>query len=208
MLADRVDAGIRLSEELIHLKEQDCVVLGIPRGGIVVGDKIARSLGCKLDVVVSKKINPPGNKEYAIGAIMPDGTIHWNYDVSTYLESNYLKQEIEEKKTAVENQLKKFRGNSDYNLKGKTVILVDDGIATGATVSVILKWLAKQMPRKVYVATPVVAAEVCEEIKNNCDGVIALLIPTFFNAVSQFYEKFKEVQDKEVISILSYYMKA
>jgi len=93
-------------------------------------------------------------------------------------------------------------------LKGKTVILVDDGIATGATVLVILKWLAKQMPRKVYVATPVVAAEVYEEIKKNCDGVIALLIPTFFNAVSQFYEKFNEIQDKEVISILSYYMKA
>jgi len=206
MLADRIDAGIRLSEKLIHLKGQDCAVLGIPRGGIVVGDKIARSLGCKLDVVVSKKINPPGNREYAIGAIMPDGTVHWNYDVSAYLEGNYLKQEMEEKKAAVEAQLKKFRGKSDYNLKEKTVILVDDGIATGATVLVILKWLAKQMSRKVYVATPVVAADVYEEIKKNCDGVVALLIPTFFNAVSQFYEKFNEVEDKEVLSILSRHM--
>ena len=203
MLADRIDAGIRLSEKLIHLKGHDCVVLGIPRGGIVVGDQVAKSLGCKLDVVISKKINPPGNREYAIGSIMPDGTVHWNYDVSAYLEDNYLKQEIEEKKAAVKDQLKKFRGKSDYNLKEKTVILVDDGIATGATVLVILKWLAKQMSRKVYVATPVVAADVYEEIKKNCDGVVALLIPTFFNAVSQFYEKFNEVEDKEVLNILS-----
>ena len=137
---------------------------------------------------------------------MPDGTVHWNYDVSVYLEGDYLKQEIEEKKAAVEDQLKKFRGKSNYNLKDKTVILVDDGIATGATVLVILKWLAKQMSRKVYVATPVVAADVYEEIKRNCDGVVALLIPTFFNAVSQFYEKFNEVEDKEVLSILSHYM--
>ena len=206
VLADRIDAGIRLSEKLIHLKGQDCVVLGIPRGGIVVGDKIARNLGCKLDAVISKKINPPRNREYAIGAIMPDGTVHWNCDVSTYLEGDYLKQEIEEKKAAVEDQLKKFRGKSDYNLKDKTVILVDDGIATGATVLVILEWLAKQMSREVYVATPVVAADVYEEIKKNCDGVVALLIPTFFNAESQFYEKFNEVEDKEVLGILSRYM--
>ncbi len=205
MLADRIDAGKRLSEKMIHLKGQDCVVLGIPRGGVVVGDQIARGLGCKLDVVISKKINPPKSKEYAIGAIMPDGTIHWNHDAAAYLEDNYLRQEIEEKKAAVSNQLKKFRGRSDYNLREKTVVLVDDGIATGATVSVIIKWLAKQMPRKICVATPVVAADVYEEIKKNCDEIIALLVPTFFNAVSQFYEKFSEVKDDDVLNILSHY---
>lgn len=207
MLSDRIDAGIRLSEKMIQLKAEDCLVLAIPRGGVVVGNPIAKSLGCKLDVVISKKINPPGNREYAIGAIMPDGTIHWNYDVSAYLESSYLKQEIEEKKTAVEDQLKKFRGRSDYDLAGKTVILVDDGIATGATVLVILKWLAKLKPKKIFVATPVIAVDVYEEIKRNCDDVIALLIPTFLNAVSQFYEKFNEVEDKEVLNILSNYVK-
>lgn len=207
MLSDRIDAGIRLSEKMIQLKAEDCLVLAIPRGGVVVGNQIAKSLACKLDVVISKKINPPGNREYAIGAIMPDGTIHWNYDVSAYLESSYLKQEIEEKKTAVEDQLKKFRGRSDYDLAGKTVILVDDGIATGATVLVILKWLAKLKPKKIFVATPVVAIDVYEEIKRNCDDVVALLIPTFLNAVSQFYEKFNEVEDKEVLNILSNYVK-
>ena len=78
MLSDRIDAGIRLSEKMIHLKAEDCLVLAIPRGGVVVGNQIAKSLGCKLDVIISKKINPPGNREYAIGAIMPDGTILWN----------------------------------------------------------------------------------------------------------------------------------
>jgi putative phosphoribosyl transferase len=207
MLSDRIDAGIRLSEKMIHLNVEDCLVLAIPRGGVVVGNQIAKSLGCKLDVVISKKINPPGNKEYAIGAIMPDGTIHWNHDVSAYLESSYLKQEIEEKKAAVEYHLKKLRGRSDYDLAGKTVILVDDGIATGATVLVILKWLAKLKPKKIFVAAPVVATDIHEEIKRNCDGVVALLIPTFLNAVSQFYEKFNEVEDKEVLNILSNYAK-
>jgi putative phosphoribosyl transferase len=207
VLSDRIDAGIRLSEKMIHLKTEDCLVLAIPRGGVVVANQIAKSLECKLDVIISKKINPPGNREYAIGAIMPDGTIHWNHDVSAYLESSYLKQEIEEKKAAVEAQLKKFRGRSDYDLAGKAVILVDDGIATGATVLVILKWLAKLKHKKIFVATPVVAADVYEEIKKNCDGVVALLIPTFLNAVSQFYEKFNEVEDKEVLNILSNYMK-
>ncbi|TLX82127.1 MAG: phosphoribosyltransferase [Thaumarchaeota archaeon] len=207
MLSDRIDAGIRLSEKMIHLKAEDCLVLAIPRGGVVVGNQIAKSLGCKLDVIISKKINPPGNREYAIGAIMPDGTILWNHDVSAYLESSYLKQEIEGKKVAVEAQLKKFRGRSDYDLAGKAVILVDDGIATGATALVILKWLAKLKPKKIFVATPVVAADVYEEIKKNCDTVVALLIPTFLHAVSQFYEKFNEVEDKEVLNILSNYMK-
>jgi len=207
VLSDRIDAGIRLSEKMIHLKAEDCLVLAIPRGGVVVGNQIAKSLGCKLDVIISKKINPPGNREYAIGAIMPDGTILWNHDVSAYLESSYLKQEIEGKKVAVEAQLKKFRGRSDYDLAGKAVILVDDGIATGATALVILKWLAKLKPKKIFVATPVVAADVYEEIKKNCDAVVALLIPTFLHAVSQFYEKFNEVEDKEVLNILSNYMK-
>jgi len=207
VLSDRIDAGIKLSEKMIHLKADDCLVLAIPRGGVVVGNQIAKSLGCKLDVVISKKINPPGNREYAIGSIMPDGTIHWNHDVSAYLESSYLKREIGEKKVAVEAQLKKFRGRSDYDLAGKAVILVDDGIATGATVLVILKWLAKLKPKKIFVATPIVAVDVYEEIKKNCDGVVALLIPTFLNAVSQFYEKFNEVEDKEVLNILSHYVK-
>src|SRR5713226_6867021 len=127
MFADRDEAGKLLSEKLAVLKGKNCLVLGIPRGGVVVGDKIASSLGCKLDVIISKKLNPPNHPEYAVGAVMPDGTIHWNQDMSEYLEHPYFVNEINEKKNEAKRQLEEFRGNANYDLAGKTIILTDDG---------------------------------------------------------------------------------
>ncbi|TLX71775.1 MAG: phosphoribosyltransferase [Thaumarchaeota archaeon] len=202
MFADRNEAGKLLSEKLADLKGENCLVLAIPRGGVVIGNQVALSLGCKLDVVISKKINPPNRPEYAIGAIMPDGTVHWNQDMSQYLEHPYFVNEINEKKNEAQRQLEQFRGNSTYDLKDKTVILTDDGIATGATVFVILKWLAKNNPKKIIVASPVIPASTYEQLKKISDKVIALLLPTEFYAVSEFYKKFDQVSEKEVESIL------
>ena len=204
MFADREEAGKLLSEKLAVLKDKNCLVLGIPRGGVVIGDKIASSLGCKLDVIISKKLNPPNHPEYAIGAVMPDGTIHWNQDMSQYLEHPYFVNEINEKKNEAKRQLEEFRGTANYDLAGKTIILTDDGIATGATVFVILKWLAKNNPAKIIVASPVVPASTYEQLKKMSD-VVALLIPTTFYAVSEFYQKFNQVSEKEVESILKKY---
>jgi putative phosphoribosyl transferase len=201
MFADRNEAGNLLSEKLKGLKGENCCVPAIPRGGVVIGNQIAQALGCKLDVIISKKINPPNQPEYAIGAIMPDGTIHWNQDMSQYPNHPYFVNEINEKKNEAQRQLEEFRGNSIYDLKNKTVILVDDGIATGATVFVILKWLAKNNPKKIIVASPVIPANTYEQLKKMSD-VVALLIPSTFNAVSEFYQKFDQVSEKEVISIL------
>lgn len=203
MFADRIEAGKLLSEKL-DLRGENSLVLAIPRGGVVVGNQIALALGCNLDVVISKKINPPNHPEYAVGAIMPDGTIHWNQDMAQYLNHQYFVNEINEKKNESQRQLEEFRGNSTYDLKNKTVILVDDGIATGATVFVILKWLAKNNPRKIIVASPVIPANTYEQLKKISD-IVALLIPTTFNAVSDFYQKFDQVSEKEVISILRKY---
>ncbi len=205
MFSDRNEAGKLLSEKLADLKGQNCLVLAIPRGGIVIGDQIAPSLGCKLDVIVSKKINPPNHPEYAIGAIMPDGTIHWNQDMSQYLNHPYFVNEINEKKNEAQRQLEEFRGNSTYDLKDKTVILTDDGIATGATVFVILKWLAKNNPAKIIVASPVIPTSTYEQLKKMSNRIVALLIPTAFYAVSEFYQKFNQVSEKEVKSILKKY---
>ncbi len=205
MFSDRNEAGKLLSEKLADLKGQNCLILAIPRGGVVIGDQIASSLDCKLDVIVSKKINPPNHPEYAIGAIMPDGTIHWNQDMSQYLNHPYFVNEINEKKNEAQRQLEEFRGNSTYELKDKTVILTDDGIATGATVFVILKWLAKNNPAKIIVASPVIPTSTYEQLKKMSDRMIALLIPTAFYAVSEFYQKFNQVSEKEVKSILKKY---
>lgn len=202
MFADRNEAGKLLSEKLADLEGEDCLVLAIPRGGVVIGNQIALSLGCKLDVIISKKINPPNHPEYAIGAIMPDGTVHWNQDMSQYLEQPYFVDEINEKKNEAQRQLKEFRGNSTYDLKCKTVILTDDGIATGATVFVILKWLAKNNPKKIIVASPVIPTSTYEQLKKMSHKVVALLLPTTFHAVSEFYKKFDQVSEKEVESIL------
>lgn len=202
MFSDRDEAGKLLSEKIADLKGENCVVLAIPRGGVVIGNQIAVSLGCKLDVIISKKINPPNQPEYAIGAVMPDGTIHWNQDMSQYLEHSYFVNEINEKKKQAQRQLEEFRGNSTYDLRGKTVILTDDGIATGATVFVILKWLAKNNPKRIIVASPVIPASTYEQLKKMSDRIIALLIPTAFYAVSEFYKKFDQVSEKEVESIL------
>ncbi len=204
MFSDRNEAGRLLSEKLAYLKGQNCLVLAIPRGGVVIGDQIASALGCRLDVAISKKINPPNHPEYAIGAIMPDGTIHWNEDMSKYLEHPYLVNEINEKKNEAQRQLEAFRGNANYDLTGKTVILTDDGIATGATVLVILKWLAKNSPKKIIVASPVIPASTYEQLKKMAD-VVALLIPTAFYSVSEFYQKFNQLSEKEVESILKKY---
>jgi len=202
VFADRNEAGKLLSEKLADLKGENCLVLAIPRGGVVIGNQVALSLDCKLDVVISKKINPPNRPEYAIGAIMPDGTVHWNQDMSQYLEHPYFVNEINEKKNEAQRQLEQFRGNSTYDLKDKTVILTDDGIATGATVFVILKWLAKNNPKKIVVASPVIPTSTYEQLKKTSDKVIALLLPTEFYAVSEFYKKFDQVSEKEVESIL------
>ena len=205
MFSDRNEAGKLVSEKLSDLKGKNCLVLTIPRGGVVVGEPIALELGCKMDVIISKKINPPNSTEYAIGAIMPDGTIHWNQDMTQYLKHPYFVNEIDEKKNQAQRQLEEFRGNSTYDLANKTVIIVDDGIATGATVFVILKWLAKNNPEKTVIASPVIPASTYEELKKMSDRVVALLIPTTFNAVSEFYQKFDQVSENEVKLILKKY---
>src|SRR5947209_8057527 len=204
MFADRIEAGKLLSEKL-NPRGKNHLVLAIPRGGVVVGNQIALALGCNLDIVVSKKINPQNHPEYAVGAIMPDGTIHWNQDMDQYLNHPYFVNEINEKKNESQRLLEEFRGNSTYDLANKTVILVDDGIATGATVFVILKWLAKNNPEQTIVASPVIPASTYEELKKISDGVVALLIPTTFNAVSEFYQKFDQVSEEEVKLILKKY---
>jgi predicted phosphoribosyltransferase len=202
MINDRIEAGTVLAKKLLKNNIKDPIVLAIPRGGIVVGNEIAKRLDCKLDVVISKKITPQDSPEFAIGAITYDGTLYkgeyWNY----YTDESFTEEEIEKKKTEVKRRLELYRGNYDYNLQGKTVILVDDGIATGATVFALLNWLKKQNTKEIILAVPVMPASIYETMKRQVSQIEYIEIPVDFAAVGQFYRKFDQVSDEEIIRIL------
>ncbi|MFB5610521.1 MAG: phosphoribosyltransferase [Nitrosopumilaceae archaeon] len=205
MIKDRVEAGQLLAEKISSIKEKDFVVLAIPRGGVIVGHEIAKKLGCRLDIAISKKITPPDNPEFAIGAITHDGTLFRSDYWDNYAEYPNLVQEIEKKKLEVKRRLEEYRGSSEYNIDGKTVILVDDGIATGSTVFAILNWLEKQNVKEIILAIPVMPASIYELMKKKVSLILALESPEDFSAVGQFYKNFDQVPDSEVMKVLEHY---
>ena len=201
ILKNRTEAGKKLAEKISKSVKENVIVLAIPRGGVPIGFEIAEKLHCKLDIVISKKITPPGHPEYAIGAITCDGMIFEGPFWDKYSKEPDFKKEIKNKQKEVSRRLKKFRKNEQYNLKDLIVILVDDGIATGSTIFVLLKWLKKQNIKQVIVATPVISSDTYEKM-NKISNVIALEISNQFSSVGQFYEEFEQVSDDEVLKLL------
>lgn len=197
-----------LAEKLAPLvKDKDCIVLAIPRGGVIVGDEIARILGLRLDVIISKKITPPDYPEYAIGSITYDGVMYYGHEWERYSTDPRFEEEISKKKAEVTRQIQAYRGHTDYDLENKTIILVDDGIATGATVYVILKWLSQKKTKQVILATPVIPYTTHQIMKTFGVQIIAIEIPHEFSSVGQFYRKFDQVPDQIVQNILQKYKK-
>lgn len=205
MIKDRVEAGQLLGDNLIKCNLENPVVLAIPRGGVILGHEIAKKLGCKLDVVISKKITPPENPEYAIGAITHDGTLYKSDYWDNYSSDENFADELTRKKQEVKRRLEEYRKTTEYDLEGKTIVLVDDGIATGSTVFAILNWLSKQRTKKVLLAISVIPADTYEAIKPKVSNVVTLEIPTSFSSVGQFYSSFEQVSDDEVKEILVQY---
>lgn len=205
MIHDRIEAGQLLAEKLLVLDIKEPLVLAIPRGGVIVGHEIANKLRCKLDVAISKKITPPDNPEFGIGAITYDGTLYkgeyWNY----YSDNTKFDDEISKKRKEVKRRLEEYRGTTDYKLEESVVILVDDGIATGSTVFAILDWLFNQKSKKILLAIPVIPASTYRILEKKISSIITLEIPTEFSAVGQFYEQFDQVSDQEVKEILLAY---
>lgn len=202
-LKNRSQAGIKLAEKIKHiLNEKNVIVLAVPRGGIIIGEEIAKKLGCSLDVIVSKKITPPSSPEYAIGAITHDGMIYQSQNWDRFSKESKFQNEINKKKAEVKRRIEQYRGNADYKFDDKTVILVDDGIATGATIFVLLQWLVKQKVNKIILAIPVIPADTYEKMKSFVNLIVTLQIPTEFYSVGQFYEEFDQVSDEEVMMIL------
>ncbi|MEM2140799.1 phosphoribosyltransferase family protein [Nitrososphaera sp.] len=209
---DRRDAAAVLAAKLKEIygrefSKEKPLILAIPRGGVVTGDEIAARLGADLDVVVSKKIGAPDNPELAIGAVMHDGSFFPNTDIIAALGvgEDYIKQQISEKMKEIERRLGRFRGSREYNLAGRTVVLVDDGIATGATVFAAINWLKEQRLKKLIVAMPVGPADTVQRLKQLVSDVVVLSAPVVFMAVGAFYEDFEQVSDDEVVEIMSKY---
>lgn len=202
MIQDRLDAARLLAEKLGFAKGKDCVVLAIPRGGVIVGDEIARILGHPLDVIIAKKITPPDYPEYAVGAVTFDGVMYYGPDWERWSTDPRFEQEIQQKKAEVGRQLQAYRGSMQYQLEDKYVILVDDGVATGATVCAILEWLSKKKAKEVILAVPVIPYTTYEALKRFGIKIVAVEIPTEFSSVGQFYRKFEQVPEQIVIDIL------
>ena len=205
MFRDRHDAGRQLAEELGGYAERDdVVVLGIPRGGVVIGGEIARLLDLPLDVVLAAKIGAPGNPEYAIGAVDPDGRVTANpeagYEVS---ELEHLARDAREK---VRRRTDLYRaGHVQPELGGMTAIVVDDGIATGLTALAALRYVRSHGAAHVVLAVPVIAAGAVNEVSLFADEIVAIERPEVFYAVGQFYRSFAQVSDDEVLDILEEY---
>ncbi len=204
LLKNRSEAGKKLAKKIADVvNEKDVIILAVPRGGVVIGEEIAKKLHCQLDVIISKKITPPSSPEYAIGAITHDGMIYQSHNWDRFSQEPKFQQEINKKKLEVKRRIEEYRGSSDYEFNGKTVILTDDGIATGATIFVLLQWLAKSKAKKIILAVPVIPADTYEKMKPLVDLIITLQIPTEFYAVGQFYDEFDQVLDEEVMTILN-----
>jgi len=202
---DRADAAKRLAKKLEWLKKEDPIILAIPRGGVVTGDVIASELGIKLDIVVSRKVGAPHNQELAIGAVTHDGSYFPNADITMMLNvpQKYIDSEIAAQMKEIESRLIKFRGTKEYHLEGRTIVLVDDGIATGATMFVAIQWVKKQKPKQIIVAIPVGPKETIDQMNKVVDKVVILQAPVYFNAVGEFYREFDQVDDYQVQEIMS-----
>jgi predicted phosphoribosyltransferase len=207
MFRNREDAAVQLAEELKYLQLRDPLVLAIPRGGVVTGSVLARELGAELDIVLSRKLRAPFQRELALGAVSEDGEVYLNpygEDIGAY--SDYLQRERGHQMAEIERRKKLFRSvRPAATVSGRSVIITDDGIATGATIMAALHVIKNQNPHEVIVAVPVASPERLQEISRHCDRVVCLLAPDEFWAIGQFYRDFSQVEDETVVELLRHY---
>lgn len=201
ILKDRIEAGLLLAEKLKKYHNSNSVVLAVPRGGVPIGYEIAKKLQLPLDIVLSKKIGHPNNKEFAIGAVSLDSMI---IDEHPGIPNAYIDEEITRLRKLLKEKYKLYMGNrAPIDIKGKNVILVDDGIATGNTLLASINMLRKSKPAKIIVAVPVLPYSTLNIFEQNTDEFVYLIASRSFRGVGGFYEDFNQVEDNEVIKILN-----
>jgi predicted phosphoribosyltransferase len=214
VFVDRHEAGIELAGKLLdepliaEASRETLLVLSIPRGGVVVGAAMAEVLGCSHNVIVVKKIGFPGQPELAIGAVAEDGLVIWDEEMSPYCQraDGSIEQSLALAQAKVEQYTAKFRSNRLLDLAAKTVILTDDGIATGETMKAAICWANARGPaqpaKSLIVAVPVCSPRTAEEIERMVDRLVCIARPEMFFAVGQFYWDFSQISDNEVLAYL------
>jgi len=211
MFRNREDAAHQLVQLLKRRELHDPLVLAIPRGGVVTGAVLARELGAELDVVLSRKLRAPMQPELAVGAISEDGNVYLNHYAQDVLDltEDYLAAERRHQLGEIARRKKLFRKvRPEAPVAGRSVIVTDDGIATGSTMIAALQAIKTQNPLEVIVAVPVASPDRLEEVCRWCDDVVCLLSPENFWAIGQFYEDFQQVEDDEVVRLLREFVPA
>ena len=207
---DRIDAAEILAERLtesfnnLKINRQEAVILGIPRGGVIIADIVARKLSTGFDIVIGRKLGAPENKELAIGAVMEDGTSYINrYLVDALLiTQEYIEKEKLEQQNEIKRRKTLYRKTSDYEIEKRVVTLVDDGIATGATIIAPARWIRKQRPKLLLLAVPVAPSQTVHLLRQEADFTEVVASPDNFNAVGEFYSNFDPVADENVIEVM------
>jgi putative phosphoribosyl transferase len=205
LFEDREDAGRRLTGLLERYANERPVVFALPRGGVPVGAEVSRSLGAPLEVIVSRKLGAPGQPEFGIGAVAPGGVRILNERVVRALgiPEDYLDWVSKRESEEADRRLRLFRGDRPYpDLKERTAILVDDGLATGVTARAALLALRRLNPRRLVLAVPVCAPQTAKLMRAEADDLICLLMPDDLEAVGLWYRNFEQVPDEEVVRLL------
>jgi putative phosphoribosyl transferase len=203
---DRRDAGRRLAEQLLPLADEDPVVVALPRGGVPVADEVARALGAPLEILAVRKLGAPHNPEYGIGAITEDGTRIFDPEALAVLgiDNATLAAIVAGEGEELRRRVAAYRGDRPaLDLEGRTVVVVDDGVATGVTDTAALRSIRRRGPRRLILAVPVAAPESVARLREEADEVICLLAPALLYGVGQWYRDFSQVTDDEVIAALN-----
>ncbi len=204
---DRTDAGKQLAARLHFLQGQpNVIVLGIPRGGVVVAAEIARALNAPLDIFLAHKLGAPFNPELAIGAITSTGEVvlEETFIVELRLSHQDIEREIEHQRQEMVRRLEVFRKNRPpLDVQNKIVVIVDDGVATGSTMLAALRALRQAQPARLILAIPVGPPDTIQRLGQECDQVVVLATPEPFWAVGRFYTHFGQTSDEEVIALLA-----
>jgi putative phosphoribosyl transferase len=204
---DRRDAGLQLAAALTRFKEDKPVILALPRGGVPVAFEVARTLEAELDLLLVRKIGAPGHQELAIGAVVDgkDPQLVLNREIIALASPppGYIEAEQKRQLAEIDRRRKLYRGTeAPADIKGRTVIVIDDGIATGATVKAALRGVRQNEPRRLILAVPVAPPETLEKLASECDELVCLFAPAWFNAVGSHYADFTQTTDEEVMSLL------
>lgn len=208
MFYDRKDAALQLAEALEKYKDKGAVVLGIPRGGAVTAYYVALHLNAEFSLLISRKLGHPANPEYAVGAVAEDGTIYLNKNAMYEVTQEEINVAVAKQKNEIERRIKILRkGEPLPAITNKIVLIVDDGIATGATIIAAIKMCKQKGASKIVVAAPVSGTEIIKELKKEADEVVIMETPDFYHAVSQVYESFQTVTDDEALELLEKWKK-